>query len=80
MQKNSNTIEALTEIEETTGDTMEGAFNPEDLRDLQVLVDNPQKHVNPWETYISYRVTCKVILWIFEIFCINLNHILNLTL
>lgn len=59
-QKSSNTVEALTEIEETTGDKMEGSFNPNDLRDLQVLLDQPQKHVTPFETYISYRVTCKV--------------------
>lgn len=60
IKRNSNTIEALTEVQETSEDTMEGAFNLGDLRDLQVLLDQPQKHVTPFETYISYRVSTKV--------------------
>ena len=40
---------------------MEGTFNPNDFRDLQILLDQPQKHVTPFETYISYQVTTKVI-------------------
>ena len=39
---------------------MEESFNPLDIRDLQILLDNPQKHVTPFETYVSYRVTTKV--------------------
>lgn len=39
---------------------MQRSFNPDDLRDLQVLLDQPQKHVTPFETYISYQVTTKV--------------------
>ncbi|XP_058790693.1 sorting nexin-30-like [Phymastichus coffea] len=30
-----------------------------DLRDLQVKVDNPQKHVETLETYITFRITTK---------------------
>ncbi|XP_046636019.1 sorting nexin-7-like isoform X2 [Daphnia pulicaria] len=58
--RNSNTIEALTEIE-NAGDLilMKGTFNQNDLRDLQVLLDQPQKHVTPFETYISYQVSTK---------------------
>ena len=59
-KKNSNTVEALTEIENTSGDILKGSFNPNDLRDLQVLLDQPQKHVTPFETYISYQITTKV--------------------
>lgn len=29
-------------------------------RDIQVHVDNPQKIIEPLETYITYRVTTKV--------------------
>lgn len=29
-------------------------------RDIQVRVDNPQKIVEPLETYITYRVSTKV--------------------
>uniref|UniRef100_A0A0P6FKS1 Sorting nexin-30 n=4 Tax=Daphnia magna TaxID=35525 RepID=A0A0P6FKS1_9CRUS len=57
--KNSNTIEALTEIENTSGDSMKGTFDENDLRDLQVLLDQPQKHVTPFETYISYQISTK---------------------
>jgi len=59
-QKSSNTIEALTEIEVSSGETLKRAFNPNDLRDLQILLDQPQKHVTPFETYISYHVSTKV--------------------
>ena len=31
-----------------------------DSRDLQVKVDNPQKHVETLETYITFRITTKV--------------------
>lgn len=31
-----------------------------DVKDLQVRVDNPQKHLDPFETYITFRVTTKV--------------------
>ncbi|RZF32029.1 hypothetical protein LSTR_LSTR007107 [Laodelphax striatellus] len=30
-----------------------------DSKDLQVRVDNPQKHLDPFETYISFRITTK---------------------
>ncbi|XP_014209758.1 sorting nexin-7-like [Copidosoma floridanum] len=30
-----------------------------DLRDLQVKVDNPQKHVETLETYVTFRITTK---------------------
>lgn len=33
---------------------MKGTFDENDLRDLQVLLDQPQKHVTPFETYIRY--------------------------
>lgn len=33
--------------------------SPDDVRDLQVRVDNPQKHLDPFETYISFRVTTR---------------------
>lgn len=59
-QKNSSTIDALTEAQESLGETFERTFNPNDLRDLQVVLDQPQKHVTSFETYISYRVSTKV--------------------
>ena len=31
-----------------------------DSRDLQVKVDNPQKHLETLETYITFRITTKV--------------------
>lgn len=35
--------------------------------DIQVRVENPQKIVEPLETYITYRVTTKVMLAIQEL-------------
>jgi sorting nexin-7/30 len=31
-----------------------------DTRDLQVKVDNPQKHLDTLETYITFRITTRV--------------------
>lgn len=31
-----------------------------DSRDLQVKVDNPQKHLETLETYITFRITTRV--------------------
>jgi len=31
-----------------------------DSRDLQVKVDNPQKHLESLETYITFRITTRV--------------------
>lgn len=32
----------------------------DDFQEYEVCVDNPQKHLDPMETYISFRVTTKV--------------------
>lgn len=31
-----------------------------DLKDLKVKVDNPQKHLETLETYITFRITTRV--------------------
>jgi len=31
-----------------------------DTQDLQVKVDNPQKHLDTLETYITFRITTRV--------------------
>jgi len=54
--KISNTVEALTEIGESLP---EETFNPSDTRDLQIILDQPQKHVTPFETYVSYSIATK---------------------
>ncbi|KAI9565402.1 hypothetical protein GHT06_009194 [Daphnia sinensis] len=43
-QNHSTLRQKTSTIENTTGDSMKGAFNENDLRDLQVLLDQPQKH------------------------------------
>jgi len=54
--KLSNTVEVLTEIEESLP---EETFNPSDNRDLQIILDQPQKHVTPFETYVSYSIATR---------------------
>ena len=29
-------------------------------KELQIIIDNPEKHSTTLETYITFRVTCKV--------------------
>lgn len=36
-------------------------YTPTETRDLFVTVDDPKKHVSTMETYITYRVSTKVI-------------------
>jgi len=52
------------ETQDTLGEDAEGApseamFNTSSGSDLQMDVDNPQKHVTPFETYITYCITTK---------------------
>jgi len=54
--KMSNTVEVLAEIGEPLP---EEAFNPSDNRNLQIILDCPQKHVTPFETYVSYSIATK---------------------
>lgn len=35
----------------------------EDTKDIFVTVDNPESHVTAIETYITYRVVTKVLIW-----------------
>jgi len=44
----------------TLQDQDEVADLQEDGRDLQIRVDNPQKHLSTLETYITFRITTKV--------------------
>jgi hypothetical protein len=44
----------------TLQDQEEVADLQEDGRDLQIRVDNPQKHLSTLETYITFRITSKV--------------------
>ena len=46
--------------EDAEGAPSEAMFNTSSGSDLQMDVDNPQKHVTPFETYITYCITTKV--------------------
>lgn len=45
-------MEALTEIEACGETVSEGVFNPEDLRDLQVLLDQVLHILSPFEIFL----------------------------
>lgn len=53
-----------------------------DSRDLQVKVDNPQKHLETLETYITFRITTRVWLYYHNMILIsdNLNNKNNIIL
>jgi len=59
----------------TLQDQEEVADLQEDGRDLQIRVDNPQKHLSTLETYITFRITSKVGSIIPGKFCLTKNLI-----